>query len=401
MNILLMTSMFPPIRTGSSFYAEDLAFALKRNGHEIAVVTLKNKEASPDQYVFPVHRFPAIYLGNLFNNYFKHFRICSIYPGNYKRLRKLIQRYKPDIIILVSHYHDIGFLAVTASRRHAIPIVCTINTQLQLLAPLPRRIMRFLDCLICGRMILPSCSGIISLDTEIERYVFEAYPKNIANKSKIIPYGIHGNMEDFLRYNRDYRLHGQVIGVGAVIQQRNFLSSITLFSRLLNEFPELRFKIIGHLYYNEALNLAAKLGIRDRVIFTGELPRDEVLEEIRSRDLYLGIVSGEYVGLGSATIEAMLLGLPVVSNAPPGLLGEPPLVDMRDYVFADPRRLDLAVEKTAKLLRDKGLRETMGRKGREFVMQNLNWDFVSAKMDSYLKCVVGEADRRLREKKGA
>lgn len=387
MKILLMTAMFPPIRTGSSYYAADLAEALARRNHDVAVVTVRNDEPDTESYPYPVYRLFALRWSFALKKLFKHLRISSFFPANYRTVYEIVDRHSPDVIILISHYHDIGFLAVAASKRYGIPLVCSINTQLQLLSPVIQAVMRFFDRLICGRMILSPCAAIISLDTEIERYLSETYPQKIAGKSRIIPYGIHGESDVLHRHEHDYGFHGQVIGIGAVIQQRNYLASITLFANLLKEYPALRFKIIGHIYYDEAVKLAARLGIAGKVIFTGELSRNAVLEEIRNSDLYLGIFSGEYVGLGSATVEAMMSGLPIISNAPPDLLGKPALVDMRDYIYADHRTMDVAVEKAVRVLRDARLRESIGRNGRAFVADTLNWDTLSEKVDALLRSI--------------
>jgi len=382
MNILIITAMFPPIQTGSSFYAEDVAKALKSRGHNVTVVTLENEEAMVDNREFPAHRLRAIHLENLFKNHFKHFRISSCFLQNYKRVNQIIKTNHSDIIFLVSHYHDIAFLAIVASLLNRIPLVCSVNTQLQLINLTTGKILNFCDRLICGELVLPFCQKILSLDTEIERYLTDVYKEHIATKSVIVPYGFHGDIEFFNNHNHDYELHNQLLGIGSIIEQRNFLSSITLFSKLINIFPNLRFKIIGHVYYDAALKLTKNLRIEDKVIFTGELPHQEVLEEIQKSDIYMGIISGKYVGLGTATLESMLMGIPVVANVPPNLFGENLLFDMQNYVYADLSRPEHLVEKITTLLQQKDLREKIGKNGKKLVKEHLDWDIISEKIEN-------------------
>lgn len=384
MNILLMTSMFPPIRTGSSFYAEDLASALKRNGHEVAVVTLKNREALSDQYAFPVHRLTALHLENLFRKYFKHFRICSLYPENYRRLRELLARRRPDAIILVSHYHDMGFLAAHISRAHDIPMVCTINTQLQLNNPAMRAVLKTLDRVVLGTRVLPFCTKIISLDKEIERYLADTYPRRIIQKSVVIPYGSHGDSALFSRNAIPAECYGQLIGVGHLIEQRNYLYSISIFHELLKSHPHFKFKIIGHIYDQAAVELVKKLGIAASVIFMGELPHRTILEEVSRSDVYMNVCSGRYLGLGTATLEAMLMGIPIVSNAPPDLLGEIRLIDMESYIYADTSNPDMVLNKIRTVLKDRSIRESIGKSGQRFVMENMGWDSIAKRIENLL-----------------
>ncbi len=382
MNILIMTAMFPPIQTGSSFYADDVAKALKRRGHHVTVITLENKEAMVDNPGFPVHRLHAIHLENLFKNHFKHFRISSCFLQNYKRVNQIIKDNHTDIIFLVSHYHDIAFIAIAASLYNKISLVSSVNTQLQLINQAAAKILNLFDRLICGKFVLPFCQKILSLDTEIERYLTDVYKENIATKSVIIPYGFHGDIEVFNNHNHDYESHNQLLGIGSIIEQRNFLSSITLFSKLINIFPQLRFKIIGHVYYDAALKLTKELHIEDKVIFTGELPHERVLEEIQKSDIHVGILSGNYVGLGTATLESMLMGIPVVANVPPNLFGENLLFDMQNYVYADLSRPQHLVEKITTLFQQKDLREKIGKSGQKLVKEHLDWDIISEKIEN-------------------
>ncbi len=385
MNILIITAMFPPIQTGSSFYAEDVAKALIRRGHGVTVVTLKNKEANGDKQEFSVHRLRAVHLENLFKNHFKHFRISSCFPGNYRRVNQIIKKDRIDIIFLVSHYHDISFLAVASSLYNKIPLIVSVNTQLQVIHKRSAKLLNYCDRLICGNFIIPFCRKIVSLDTEIERYLIDVHRDHIGEKSVIIPYGFHGDIETFKNHHHDYSLHNQLLGIGSVIEQRNFVSAVRIFHALSGMFPDLKFKILGHVYYDAALKLTKNLGLEDRVIFTGELPHDKVLEEIKKSDLHMGILSGEYVGLGTATLESMLMGIPIVANVSPDLFRATLLFDMQNYVYADLSRPGEIVEKITALLQRKDLRERVGKGGRELVTEHLNWKRVAKQMEHLLE----------------
>jgi glycosyltransferase involved in cell wall biosynthesis len=84
MNILVVSAMFPPIRTGTSYYSRNLAEALTARGHRVHIVTLENQDAGRDAFPFQVDRIPALHFP--VKNYFKHFRIASVWPSNYRRL---------------------------------------------------------------------------------------------------------------------------------------------------------------------------------------------------------------------------------------------------------------------------------------------------------------------------
>jgi glycosyltransferase involved in cell wall biosynthesis len=200
----------------------------------------------------------------------------------------------------------------------------------------------------------------------------------------VIPYGYHGEVKhSFIRH--DYGYHGQIIGVGAVIEQRNFIFSMGIFKELLKEFPNLKFKIIGHVYYTESVKRCEELGLGGKVIFSGELPHGEVLQEMERSDIYMGIFSGKYVGLGTATIESMLMGVPVVANVPSDLFYENRLQDMEEYAFADTGRADEVKRKVSHLLRNEALREKIGKGGQNFVRTYLNWECIAEKVGNLME----------------
>ena len=64
MRVLLISNWFPPVASGSSFYAGSLALALKSQGHDVQVVTADwGKRYAPSaDYPLPVHRLPCIRL---------------------------------------------------------------------------------------------------------------------------------------------------------------------------------------------------------------------------------------------------------------------------------------------------------------------------------------------------
>jgi glycosyltransferase involved in cell wall biosynthesis len=378
MNILILTAMFPPIRTGTSFYSKNLAEAMCMRGHKVVVVSLENREAAEDRFSFDVHRLRALHVPLKF---FKHFRLCSLFPGNYNKAKQIGQSFMPDVILLVNHYLDIAFLAVYLSKVLKVPLFCSVGTQLQSTNPSRQRMIKALDRLICGRVVFRACKKIISWDRQIHRYLEDVHDAAIVKKSVVIPYGINGKSEDFLNYEHNYQLKNQIVGVGAVIKQRDFVFLIRVFRELANEFPSLTVKIIGHVYYDAPVRLAKELGVDNRIVFAGELSHEEVVKEVKQSDLYWGPGTGKYTGLGTATIENMLLGIPVVTNIPSDLFEEPLLLDSQHFVYTDLIDLRRTSDRVRELLANEGLRKKIGQGGREFVKEYLSWGRIAGKME--------------------
>src|SRR5262245_11492597 len=153
MHILIVSAMFPPIQTGTSFHTANLAAALTARGHAVTVVTVKNPASAGDDYPFRVVRIPALHFP--LKNFFKHLRFAGFSPFNYATVGRLVREIDADVILLINHYLDIAFPAVFASLAQKTPLVCSVGTQLQSIRPFRDRILKLLDWTICGHLVFP------------------------------------------------------------------------------------------------------------------------------------------------------------------------------------------------------------------------------------------------------
>ena len=386
MRILLVTAMFPPVPTGTSFYSKNLAEALRKRGHEVVVVTVTHPQAAEAGCNFPVYRLRALHVP--LRKMFNHFRVTSIFPKNYELMKQIARDHHAEVILLVNQYLDIAFPAIFVSRKCGIPLICSVGTQLQSSSPRHHRIFGVFDRLICGNLVFPFCREVVAWDTQILQYLSDVHGPKVVDKTTVVNYGPNGDIDAFLVHEHDYALHNQMLGVGAVTQQRDFAALVRAFGLIADEYPRLRLRILGHVYHDAAVRLATELGLGERVIFSGEQPHAQVVEELKRSDAFFVSLSGRYLGLGTATIEAMLMGLPVIANVPLDILGKAVLRDMENIVHVDGLAPGVIAEKMRKLLDDDALREKTGRGGREFARRHLNWNQVGQDMEALLFSVV-------------
>jgi glycosyltransferase involved in cell wall biosynthesis len=381
MNILVVGGMYPPMRTGTAFYTHNLAVALSSRGHRVTVVTLES-DMKDEASGLDVRRLPALRLP--IAGFFKHFQLCSLLPSNWSQLSNIADETQAEVILLVNHYLDIAFPAAFAARRRRIPMVCSVGTQLQSLNKRRDRFLNIMDRLVCGRFVFPFCDRVIAWDTQIRRYLADVHGDPVIRKTVIVNYGVNGDPSSFLSHKHDYELKGIILGVGAVSEQRSFVPLVRAFANLATDYPRLRLRVVGHVYYDEALRVAVELGVADRTEFVGELPHEQVIAEMCGADVLYSSLTGKYVGLGTATIEAMLLGVPTVVNTPLDLLGTGLLVDGAHLMHSpnvEPAEIALKIKQ---LLTNQLLRQQIGEGGREFVQQYLNWEVVAQDMETVL-----------------
>lgn len=103
---------------------------------------------------------------------------------------------------------------------------------------------------------------------------------------------------------------------------------IQAFAENVHSGLDLELVIVGDGQYRTSLeNLAVKLGVRDRVIFAGMLPRTSVMEQLDRAHLF--VLPSRQEGLPRAMLEAMARALPCIGSTVGGI---PELLPPEDMV---------------------------------------------------------------------
>jgi len=108
-----------------------------------------------------------------------------------------------------------------------------------------------------------------------------------------------------------------VVSVGRLERVKDPMTMLDAFRRSLGDDVGSRMAFVGTGELANAVEArAGELGLDDRVVLTGLLPRDEVFVRFADADLFVSTSLGE--GLPVAVLEAMAAGCPVIlSDIPP------------------------------------------------------------------------------------
>ena len=88
MKITVISGMFPPIKTGTSFYTRNLALALQKQNHLVEVITLGSIDLNEEKGL-KVHRLKSINIP--LTGFFKHLRFCSFNILNWWRVYSILK----------------------------------------------------------------------------------------------------------------------------------------------------------------------------------------------------------------------------------------------------------------------------------------------------------------------
>ncbi|MCM1134064.1 MAG: glycosyltransferase [Clostridium sp.] len=142
------------------------------------------------------------------------------------------------------------------------------------------------------------------LQTEDMRGLF---PKSLQKKAVVIP----NPAPDGVREPFTGERKKQVVSVARLQPQKNHRLLIDAFAEFLKQYPEYELHIFGVGELEEELRRQVHvLQIEDKVVFRGFSSR--VKEEIWDSAMF--VLSSDYEGISNSMIEALAMGLPVIST---------------------------------------------------------------------------------------
>lgn len=275
-------------------------------------------------------------------------------------VRRCIDQFKPDIL----HAHYASSYGLLASVSHFHPFFLTVWGSDVFDFPKSSRL---------GRAILKynfrKADRIFStgriLATEARKYT--------RKEIRLIPFGV--DTQKFAPLPPDGPEGREVIMIGTIKALEEIYGIddlIKSFAVLCDKMPgrALRLTIAGTGTGEKTLKaLTGNLILSHLVTFTGKIPHDQVPGLLRTFDIFMNLSKHESFGV--SVLEASSCGIPVVATQTGGLAEV--IEDHETGILVpvgDPERAAQAAEQ---LIADPALRELMGRKGRERVIQLFDW----------------------------
>ncbi|MBI4699949.1 MAG: glycosyltransferase family 4 protein [Deltaproteobacteria bacterium] len=379
MRLALVSNFFRPRTGGSAHFTEELAKELGRRGHDVLVVTSAVGQA-PGESVedgYGVLRLPAWTLPPLRIAFHYTLNVtCS--PHNLRRLWRRLDELRPAVVHLQNQIFDLSLQAELWAIRRRVPVVATIHTALVHSDRRLAAVLAAVDHTLVHALFRLSRAHVVAPDRFMDGYVRRRY-RRPARCISNIPIGV-----DVGRFAGDGGAHAcdararhgvgdrpLVLSVGHVIPMfRDRLALVEALPRLRQLVPDVVVLVVGQIYDHRFLARAEELGVRDAIVLAGDVPKHEIPAYVVAADVETHDLEGW--GLGTASMEVMAAGVPVVASVRtdnfPGL----ELRD-RDSLVLVPRGDATALADTlAALLADAELRHEMGRRQAAFARRHFS-----------------------------
>jgi glycosyltransferase involved in cell wall biosynthesis len=316
MRILVVNNFFPPRVGGSSHLSDALARGYARRGHDVLVVTAAYQKGPAEEWLGPrlrVVRLPAIAIPQTPLSVSFDLAFATR-PSLHRRLGALLDDFRPDVMHQHGQFFDLTWATSRHARKRGIPALLSVHTRLENPKAHYHGVFRWLDRLLVAPILRRYRPRIVVMDIQMDEYIKARY-RGCFSALEYIPVGVDparmaGGDADIARQRLGVGDAPLIVSLGHVIPLRDRVSLVEAMPKVLADCPEAKLVVVGTVYYPAFQKRAAELGVADAVITVGAVPKTDIPHFLAAAAVETHDLQG--YGMGTATLESMAAGVPVV-----------------------------------------------------------------------------------------
>ena len=183
------------------------------------------------------------------------------------------------------------------------------------------------------------------------------YSSKIQKKTTIMPNPV---TNDVFNISSIVKKEKRIIAVGRLAYQKNYPLMFQAFASLADEFPDYKLIVFGEGPQREELEKEIlRLGMEGRILMPGRT--DRIIDELNKSQLFC--MSSDYEGMSNAMLEAVCMGVPVVTTDVSG--ARDLVIDSKGGFVVEKRDLCQFENAIKMLLKDKERMKEMSAFNRE------------------------------------
>jgi phosphatidylinositol alpha-1,6-mannosyltransferase len=364
--VMIVTNDFPPRQGGIETFVATIAGGLPADQVVVYTSRTRGQERFDAGTAYPVVRDPSSML------------VPS--PAVRRRVVDAFETYGCDRV-LFGAAAPLGLLAAPLRAAGAVRIVGITHGHELWWARVPgaRRVLR---------RIGETCDALTYLGEYTHRVIAAALTPAAARRMVRMPPGVDTTVfqpaaggvdgeRDRLRERWGVAPDAPVlICVGRLTPRKGQDTLVAAWPEVVATLRAARLVITGPGDDGPLRSAAARLGVANRIVFTGGVPHEETPAIFAAADVFASPCRDrraglEVEGLGIVFLEASACGLPVIVGRSGGAVDT--VQDGRTGVVVDPRDVRAVAAAAIDLLGDPERSAAMGRAGREWVERDWTW----------------------------
>lgn len=191
-------------------------------------------------------------------------------------------------------------------------------------------------------------------------------------------------LEDY-SFRHRAQVRPQLLWVRSFHETYNPQLAVHLVHQLKQQYPDVQLTMVGPEVdgsMEKCKQLAEDLGVELHITFTGKLSKDKWTSLAQSKDIFINTTN--YDNLPVSVLEAMALGLPVVSTNVGGI---PYIIaDGQNGLLVDADNVNKMTAAVAQLLSDNSMAATISKNAREYAEQ-YDWNIIKNKWHNLLQSI--------------
>ena len=353
--------------------------SLNKGGAERVITNLCN-----EYLVKEGNRVTIITCINMQPQYSLNSRICHIcldndsLQKNQNKIQRFIRRRKSLIKILDCNKPDIllcilpepSFLALSCKRQFTFPMVVSVRSD-------PAMEYTFFPYKILMNYFYPQADGLIMQTKEAKEY----FSNRIQEKAIVIPNPI--NM-DAVRHSFEGTRRREIVAVGRLVPEKNYPLLIKAFNKISSKYPEYKLIIYGEGPLRKQLEeMICGMDLEGKIILAGQ--RDNIFDLLYQSEMF--VMTSSHEGMPNALMEAMALGLPVISTDCP--CGGPRFLIQNEEngLLVPLRNEDALIQAIERLLENPDFGMQLGKQA-EKIVNRLDPQKIYKMWDDYINRIV-------------
>jgi len=381
MRVAVVNSFFPPRAGGSAHMSDALAKQVAAAGHEVLLITAAYRDAPDDEERdgFRIIRLPSAALTSKLA--FNYDLLFTASPRNARRLFKILDDFRPDVVHEHGQFFDLTWMSTLWARRRRVPRVLTVHTILRSPFKWHDALMAVADYTLVRPFVRIGDPYVVAVDVFVQEYVAQRYGIH-GDHLVDIPVGIEADRflttdGRAIREKLGIGDRPMVLSVGHVIPLRDRLALVEAMPNLLRAVPDLVVVVVGKIYDDRFRQRAKELGVDHALIAVGEVTKDEVPQYAAAADVEGHDLQG--IGFGTASLEMLAAGVPVVSVVRADNYPTAHFVDGEHLVLAESSDPDVLAPAILRLIDDPELRKRLAVGGRRLIEEEFTVEMVAAR----------------------
>lgn len=386
MNILIVTPYFPPQTGGVATFLDSLQRFLRRQGHKVHVLLPgPSHEISPHssttdaiehEFYMRVPFVPGAALKGLL-------AFSFFFPLTVSRLRRFVEENTIELVLLEYPLPYMFYFTFLRRLRNVRIIVGIHGDDILSLHLAPKHEQWLVKHLIrdANWLLAHSSSLLSQIRTRVSQ---------LNDNHSYIPYGIEPEPLRALakRSQNTFSLpsHPYVLTVAKLYERKGLDVLLHAIQKLGTIGQAHRFVIVGDGPEEHTLKqLASRLAIEERVIFTGELQKPEIAQLLQNCEFF--VLPSRSEPFGIALLEAMTFGKAIIATKVGGIPEF--VIDGYNGILFPSDDSDTLAEQIQRVMNDKELRLWIGKNGLTVVKEKYDYGVLIERYDALFSRILG------------